>query len=194
MKPEFYRNLKTNEYVLVYDHIIEQTPGIDNRTLVVYSYKNVNYCCEIDVFYKLFVPATIAEANRKNNECIDNKHKYCNKYKHVDVPNLEYKIYTSKKGNKYRVYSDGEVFKEYNDICVCALIPKKQFSGYWYLSIDGESWRLHRLVATVWIPRNDNSLVVDHIDNDKNNNSVSNLQWLTLRENSIKSNKLPLKK
>ena len=184
MKPEFYRNIKTDEYVLVYDHIIEQTPGVDSRTLVAYSYKNVNYCCEIDVFYKLFVPATIAEANRK-----DGKHKY----KSVDTPNLEYKTYTSKKGNVYRVYSDGEVFKEHNGVCVCALVPKKQFSGYWHISIDGEPWQLHRLVATMWIPCSDNSLVVDHIDNDKNNNSVSNLQWLTARENSLKGNKVPNK-
>ena len=196
MKPEFYRNIKTGEYVLVFDHLIEQTPGNDKRTLVAYSYKSIDYCCEISVFYKLFVPATIAEANRKNDNKQQQKHKQSyNKYRYtsVDVPNLEYKTYISKKGNKYRIYSDGEVFKEHNGVCVCALVPKKQFSGYWHLSIDGESWQLHRLVATVWKPCGDKSLVVDHINNDKDDNSVDNLQWLTIRENSLKGNKVPNK-
>lgn len=188
MKPEFYRNVKTNEHVLVFDHVIEQTPGVDSRTLVVYSYKNIDYCCEISVFYKLFVPATIAEANRKNDERSEcsNKHRY----ELIDVPNLEYKTYTSKKGNTYRVYSDGEVFKEHNGICVCAVVPKKQFNGYWFISIDGEAWRLHRLIATVWKPTKNKKLVVDHIDNNKDNNSVDNLQWLTNRENALKGNKV----
>ena len=47
---------------------------------------------------------------------------------------------------------------------------------------------VHQLVAKYFIdiPNNINRLTVDHINNDKNNNTVSNLQWLSLEDNSLK--------
>lgn len=46
---------------------------------------------------------------------------------------------------------------------------------------------IHRLVAATFIPNDDESLVVDHLDGDKTNNIVSNLEWVTCRENSIRA-------
>lgn len=40
-----------------------------------------------------------------------------------------------------------------------------------------------RLVALVFIPNPDNKPQVDHIDNNKHNNSVDNLRWVTSSEN-----------
>jgi predicted XRE-type DNA-binding protein len=37
---------------------------------------------------------------------------------------------------------------------------------------------IHRLVAEAFIPNINNFDTVDHIDNDKNNNCVDNLQWM----------------
>lgn len=44
---------------------------------------------------------------------------------------------------------------------------------------------MHRLVAMAWIPNDDwhNKNIVDHIDGDKYNNSVNNLQWVSASEN-----------
>jgi HNH endonuclease/NUMOD4 motif len=42
---------------------------------------------------------------------------------------------------------------------------------------------IHRLVAQSFIPNPNNCPQVDHLDNDKSNNHVSNLEWVTNKEN-----------
>lgn len=46
---------------------------------------------------------------------------------------------------------------------------------------------VHRLVASAFMPNDDKTLVVDHVDGNKTNNSLSNLEWVTCRENSIRA-------
>ena len=43
--------------------------------------------------------------------------------------------------------------------------------------------RVHRAVALAWIPNPDNKPEVHHKDEDKTNNSVDNLAWVTTKEN-----------
>jgi hypothetical protein len=63
------------------------------------------------------------------------------------------------------------------------------FDKYGYknvrLTINGKRKRftVHRLVAKTFIPNPDNKPCVDHIDRIRSNSHVSNLRWVTVREN-----------
>lgn len=65
--------------------------------------------------------------------------------------------------------------------------PHKDKLGYFKLSLYKDSkhyprW-IHRLVATAFIPNPYNLNEVDHIDGNPSNNIVTNLRWVTHREN-----------
>jgi len=53
------------------------------------------------------------------------------------------------------------------------------------LTMGGTALRyLHRLVAQQFIPNPEDKKYVNHIDHDKSNNSVHNLEWVTAKENT----------
>lgn len=69
---------------------------------------------------------------------------------------------------------------------------KKPFTnkGNGYLIVDlymnnkSEKVPIHRLVAEAFIPNPKNKATVDHIDGDRQNNSIDNLRWATYSENN----------
>ena len=64
---------------------------------------------------------------------------------------------------------------------------KKKTGYYEVILIDDERQKnyflLHRLIAGAFIPRPDDAEEVNHINGDKSDNSVKNLEWVTHAEN-----------
>lgn len=69
--------------------------------------------------------------------------------------------------------------------------------GYYTVWLSKESeqknYKVHRLVAQAFIPNPQNKLTVNHIDGNKQNNFVENLEWATHSENIIHANKMGLR-
>lgn len=70
------------------------------------------------------------------------------------------------------------------------LVPVNRGDGYYVVSLCNGSSRsriIHRLVAQAFIPNPENKPQVNHKDGDKSNNSLDNLEWVTVSENILHS-------
>ena len=87
---------------------------------------------------------------------------------------------------KYFVFSSGRVWSLHKRDF---LKPYPNRDGYYIIDLrDGEDTcrkqcRLHRLVAEAFIPNPDNLPTVNHENEDKSKNDVSNLSWMSVGDN-----------
>lgn len=85
----------------------------------------------------------------------------------------------------YAITSCGKVWSYRNNRFLCPIYNEQ---GYLLVDLckDGEKkrTRIHRLVAEAYIPNPDNLPEVNHKDEVKSNNCVSNLEWCNTKYNS----------
>ena len=97
--------------------------------------------------------------------------------------------------DNYQVTSWGRVFDQSKGKFVNQEVHHK---GYLRVDLfkDGKRkhYKVHRLVAEAFIPNPENKPQVNHIDGNNQNNSVTNLEWVTNEENFMKANQLRAKK
>jgi|19_taG_2_1085344.scaffolds.fasta_scaffold02015_10 hypothetical protein len=64
-------------------------------------------------------------------------------------------------------------------------------NGYRMVNINKKTFQVHRLVAKTFVPNNQvNKNVVDHIDGNRENNSIDNLRWVSNSENRMNTKKV----
>jgi hypothetical protein len=87
--------------------------------------------------------------------------------------------------SKYKVTNDGRVYSEYLHDFVKPFFSK---GGYVRIKLNfgdrSKKFMIHRLVAKAFIPNVDNKPHVDHINRNRADNRMENLQWVTPKENS----------
>lgn len=68
------------------------------------------------------------------------------------------------------------------------LKPSLNGNGYLHYKIryngTRKTLKAHRLIALAFIPNPDNKPYINHIDGNKTNNNISNLEWVTAKENT----------
>ncbi len=94
---------------------------------------------------------------------------------------------------------EGEIWKKFHDIEISTFGRIKKKTGYIYYGgkagggylhtpyIPNKKKYVHVLVAMMFLPNPNNYPVVNHIDENTSNNHVDNLEWCTVRHNTIHS-------
>ena len=110
---------------------------------------------------------------------------------HNNLENEEWRevIINGKNVSNYFVSSLGR-FKNKKGVIMKDYKP--HHSGYIYLRVNTQKYALHRLVAQTFIPNLENKPYVNHIDGNKINNCINNLEWVTCAENNLHNHKIGL--
>ena len=86
-----------------------------------------------------------------------------------------------KKIDNLIVLENGKIYIEMKNKCKLTGLTKTK-TGYLRVSVKGKDMYVHRLVMLAFYGKSD--LTVDHIDGNKENNNLNNLEYVTQTENA----------
>lgn len=105
--------------------------------------------------------------------------------------------FTTRWGYHYFATEDGHIYSGHLKRNIYESTDKDGYKKVNLQNGDGSRkvFSVHRLVLASFSPRNDmEQLQVNHIDGDKTNNTLSNLEWVTAKENVAHAFKTGLRK
>lgn len=94
------------------------------------------------------------------------------------------KIIDNSVETNYSVSDDGQVRNDVTNYILKNYIQNGYAHVTLHINKKSKRFNAHRLVAIAFIPNPDNKEYVNHIDGNKNNNIVTNLEWVTASENT----------
>lgn len=140
----------------------------------------------------------IVKANLSNNDAITLEELLIEKHsttivncikpsrvKELDFQELNERFYVSSESKTGLKWRDTALFRVKNGGDAGSLRPSRGKS-YYAVKIGSKSYQVHRIVYLLTYGTLCSTLVVNHIDGDSTNNSISNLEAITQRENSLK--------
>lgn len=81
--------------------------------------------------------------------------------------------------SNYRIFPDGRIYSEFINKFITPTFDSGRYLQVTLVNDEGErkTIKVHRLVASAFIPNLDDYREINHKDFNKENNSVSNLEW-----------------
>lgn len=123
-------------------------------------------------------------ANQKNNNKIED----CSDYVCIGKIN-------DNEFSNYYINKKGVVINKKNNNKIVKI--HKNANGYYVIHLyyspkEKKHFQLHRLIGKYFLKDgekyyNDNKYVINHIDENRNNNNIDNLEWITYKNNTIHS-------
>lgn len=131
--------------------------------------------------------------NKNSKDKLSCQCKYCMaSFPYAEIVNLEGEIWKPIPEYKaYLISNKGRVKRIAPGLPI--LLKPMLCQGYYYISIQGHGKRIHSLVLEAFVgERPSLKMHIDHIDGNKLNNCLENLEYVTCKENSRRARELGL--
>ena len=179
-RPIYRINNDTNEIIELYESISKAASWIiENNLTTIKTINNNNI--------SIISSKISAVGNNKRNIAYGFKWQYF--YEKEDENEIWKEIPVEITGkNNYYVSTKGS-FKNNKGVIKN---DYKYNTGYKRIHINNKNYLLHRLVALTFLENPENKEFVNHIDGNKLNNQLTNLEWVTCLENNLHKIKIGL--